>query len=64
MGKTAKREPATPRHEEPADSPASLVAFARLLARHAALEAFAIAQTAPASEPDHPEPEDTREADV
>jgi hypothetical protein len=61
VGKTANREPATPSLEEPASSPASLVAFVRLLARHAAHEAFATAQSASASEPDHPEPEDNHE---
>ncbi|MBQ0819613.1 hypothetical protein KBI52_05185 [Microvirga sp. HBU67558] len=64
MGKTANREPATRSHEEPASSPVALIAFVRLLARHAAHEAFATAEPAVPSEHDHPEPEDTFEAEV
>jgi len=64
VGKTAKREPATPSHEEPASSSAALVAIVRLMARHAAHEAFVVAQPASASEPDHSQPEVTREDQV
>lgn len=64
MGKTAHPEPTTRSDEEPVSSLAALVAFVRLLARHAAHEAFASAEPAVASKFDHSEQEDTDDAEV
>lgn len=64
MGKTANPEPSTPEHAEPTSASASLTALVRLLARHAAQDAFASVQPAFASETDCPEPEDAREAEA
>jgi len=63
VGTTAHQEPAIPSLEAPAPAPAALVSFARMLARHAAQEAFAATQLAAASESDQSEPRVNHEAE-
>ena len=63
MGTTAHDQQQTQNQGHQATSPEALIEVVRLLARRAAIEAFALAQPA-ASEPDNPEPEDSREVEA
>jgi hypothetical protein len=64
VGTIATPEPGIPHQERPAPSSAVVIELVRLLARHAAHEAFATAQSAPTSDATHSDPEDPHEAEV
>lgn len=64
MGTIAYPEPETPDQEGQAPASAILVELVRLLARHAAREAFATAQSALTSGSAHCDPENPHEAQI